>query len=112
MSCASHALSLFFKRGARYLSNAEVTALVECRGILGYRLEAVLESPERGVAIRREMLSPKLPDSSALEKLPYRHYDYSKVLLMIDCELLWRSRVTCVMMRCLNVVSSFSGDWH
>ncbi|XP_048022269.1 LOW QUALITY PROTEIN: 3-hydroxy-3-methylglutaryl-CoA reductase b [Megalobrama amblycephala] len=68
------------KRGARFLSNAEVTALVECRGILGYRLEAVLESPERGVAIRREMLSPKLPDLSALEKLPYKHYDYSKVI--------------------------------
>ncbi|KAF4098966.1 hypothetical protein G5714_020996 [Onychostoma macrolepis] len=55
-------------------------ALVECRGILGYRLEAVMESPERGVAIRREMLSAKLPDRSALENLPYRHYDYSKVI--------------------------------
>ncbi|XP_067279812.1 3-hydroxy-3-methylglutaryl-CoA reductase b [Pseudorasbora parva] len=68
------------KRGARFLSNAEVTALVECRGILGYLLETVLETPERGVAIRREMLSAKLPDSSALENLPYRHYDYSKVV--------------------------------
>lgn len=83
--CFTSSLSLIFKRGARFLSNAEVTALVECRGILGYRLETVLESPERGVAIRREMLSPKLPDSSALEKLPYKHYDYSKVLLMIGC---------------------------
>uniref|UniRef100_A0A673MH68 3-hydroxy-3-methylglutaryl coenzyme A reductase n=1 Tax=Sinocyclocheilus rhinocerous TaxID=307959 RepID=A0A673MH68_9TELE len=68
------------KRGARCLTNAEVMALVECRGILGYRLEAVMESPERGVAIRREMLSAKLPDASALENLPYRHYDYSKVI--------------------------------
>uniref|UniRef100_A0A8C1Z747 3-hydroxy-3-methylglutaryl coenzyme A reductase n=1 Tax=Cyprinus carpio TaxID=7962 RepID=A0A8C1Z747_CYPCA len=68
------------KRGARCLTNAEVMALVECRGILGYRLEAVMESPERGVAIRREMLSGKLPDASALENLPYRHYDYSQVI--------------------------------
>ncbi|XP_056302205.1 3-hydroxy-3-methylglutaryl-CoA reductase b [Danio aesculapii] len=68
------------KRGAGFLSNAEVMALVESRGILGYRLEAVMESPERGVAIRREMLSGKLPDSSALENLPYKHYDYSKVV--------------------------------
>uniref|UniRef100_A0A672S273 3-hydroxy-3-methylglutaryl coenzyme A reductase n=1 Tax=Sinocyclocheilus grahami TaxID=75366 RepID=A0A672S273_SINGR len=68
------------KRGARCLTNAEVMALVECRGILGYRLEAVMESPERGVAIRREMLSAKLPEASALENLPYRHYDYSKVI--------------------------------
>uniref|UniRef100_A0A8C1ZHM2 3-hydroxy-3-methylglutaryl-coenzyme A reductase n=1 Tax=Cyprinus carpio TaxID=7962 RepID=A0A8C1ZHM2_CYPCA len=67
------------RRGARCLTNAEVMALVECRGILGYRLEAVMENPERGVAIRREMLSAKLPDTSALEKLPYRHYDYSQV---------------------------------
>uniref|UniRef100_A0A671PVZ0 3-hydroxy-3-methylglutaryl-coenzyme A reductase n=1 Tax=Sinocyclocheilus anshuiensis TaxID=1608454 RepID=A0A671PVZ0_9TELE len=64
---------------ARCLTNAEVMALVECRGILGYRLEAVMESPERGVAIRREMLSAKLPEASALENLPYRHYDYSKL---------------------------------
>uniref|UniRef100_A0A9J7ZKQ3 3-hydroxy-3-methylglutaryl coenzyme A reductase n=1 Tax=Cyprinus carpio carpio TaxID=630221 RepID=A0A9J7ZKQ3_CYPCA len=68
------------KRGAHCLTNAEVMALVECRGILGYRLEAVMESPERGVAIRREMLSAKLPDASALENLPYRHYDYSQVI--------------------------------
>lgn len=68
------------ERGACCLTNAEVMALVECRGILGYRLEAVMDSPERGVAIRREMLSSKLPDTSALENLPYRHYDYSKVI--------------------------------
>uniref|UniRef100_A0A8C1NIR8 3-hydroxy-3-methylglutaryl-coenzyme A reductase n=1 Tax=Cyprinus carpio TaxID=7962 RepID=A0A8C1NIR8_CYPCA len=66
-------------QGARCLTNAEVMALVECRGILGYRLEAVMENPERGVAIRREMLSAKLPAASALEKLPYRHYDYSQL---------------------------------
>ncbi len=97
-------ISLFFQRGARCLTNAEVMALVECKGILGYRLEAVMESPERGVAIRREILSAKLPETSALENLPYRHYDYSKVLL-------WRSRVTCVMTSqlygCLNDISSF-----
>ncbi len=107
-SRALRVLSLFFKRGACCLTNAEVMALVECRGILGYRLEAVMDSPERGVAIRREMLSAKLPDTSALENLPYRHYDYSKVLL-------WRARVTCVMTsqpnECLNLLIS-SGDWH
>uniref|UniRef100_A0AAR2KM38 3-hydroxy-3-methylglutaryl coenzyme A reductase n=1 Tax=Pygocentrus nattereri TaxID=42514 RepID=A0AAR2KM38_PYGNA len=64
----------------RFLSNAEVIGLVENRSILGYRLEAALETPERGVAIRREMLSSKLPQPSALETLPYRDYDYSKVM--------------------------------
>ncbi|KAI4882884.1 hypothetical protein NFI96_013107 [Prochilodus magdalenae] len=68
------------ERGPRCLSDAEVIALVENRSILGYRLEAALETPERGVAIRRKMLSCKLPCLTALETLPYRDYDYSKVI--------------------------------
>lgn len=54
--------------------------LVASRKILNYKLESVLETPERGVAIRREMLAPKLPVNSALACLPYKDYDYSKVL--------------------------------
>ncbi|KAM9841324.1 3-hydroxy-3-methylglutaryl-coenzyme A reductase-like isoform 1-T7 [Aulostomus maculatus] len=68
------------QRGARFLSDAEVMTLVTSRSILNYKLEAVLESPERGVAIRREMLSPKLPVASALACLPYKDYDYTKVM--------------------------------
>ncbi|XP_076849141.1 LOW QUALITY PROTEIN: 3-hydroxy-3-methylglutaryl-CoA reductase b [Brachyhypopomus gauderio] len=68
------------QQGSCCLSDAEVMALVENRSILSYRLESVLETPQRGVAIRREMLSHKLPHPSALEKLPYRDYDYSKVM--------------------------------
>lgn len=54
--------------------------LVSSRRILNYKLESVLDSPERGVAIRREMLASKLPVDSALACLPYKEYDYSKVL--------------------------------
>ncbi|XP_053196011.1 3-hydroxy-3-methylglutaryl-coenzyme A reductase-like isoform X2 [Scomber japonicus] len=68
------------QRGARFLSDAEVMNLVTSRNILNYKLEAVLETPERGVAIRREMLSSKLPAASALTYLPYKDYDYSKVM--------------------------------
>ncbi|XP_070845645.1 3-hydroxy-3-methylglutaryl-coenzyme A reductase-like isoform X2 [Chaetodon trifascialis] len=68
------------QRGARFLSNKEVMNLVTSRNILNYKLEAVLESPERGVAIRREMLSLKLPVHSALAHLPYKDFDYSKVM--------------------------------
>lgn len=68
------------QRGARCLSNEEVMNLVTSRNILNYKLESVLESPERGVAIRREMLSPKLPVVSALASLPYKDYDYTKVM--------------------------------
>lgn len=62
------------------LTDEEVMTLVTSRNILNYKLEAILESPERGVAIRREMLSSKLPDHSALAFLPYKDYDYSKAL--------------------------------
>ncbi|XP_029921543.1 3-hydroxy-3-methylglutaryl-coenzyme A reductase-like isoform X2 [Myripristis murdjan] len=68
------------ERGARCLSDAEVMQLVASRNILTHKLEAVLESPERGVNIRREMLSSKLPVPSALACLPYKDYDYSKVM--------------------------------
>ncbi|KAK5879171.1 hypothetical protein CesoFtcFv8_024500 [Champsocephalus esox] len=68
------------QKGARFLSDEEVMNLVTSRNILNYKLESVLETPERGVAIRREMLSSKLPVLSALTSLPYKDYDYSKVM--------------------------------
>ncbi|KAL0965347.1 hypothetical protein UPYG_G00280090 [Umbra pygmaea] len=66
--------------GASFLNNSEVMELVRSRNILSYNLEAAMETPERGVAIRREMLSSKLPSLSALDCLPYKNYDYTKVM--------------------------------
>ncbi|XP_032425212.1 3-hydroxy-3-methylglutaryl-coenzyme A reductase-like [Xiphophorus hellerii] len=66
--------------GPKMLTDSEVIDLVTARKILNYKLEALLETPERGVAIRREMLARKLPVSSALSGLPYKGYDYSKVM--------------------------------
>ncbi|CAG5867707.1 unnamed protein product [Menidia menidia] len=68
------------QRGPQMLSDAEVMNLVTSCKILNYKLESVLETPERGVAIRRELLAAKLPVSSALARLPFRDYDYSKVM--------------------------------
>uniref|UniRef100_A0A8C4ZYZ8 3-hydroxy-3-methylglutaryl-coenzyme A reductase n=1 Tax=Gadus morhua TaxID=8049 RepID=A0A8C4ZYZ8_GADMO len=68
------------QRGAGHLSDAEVQKLVTSRDILAYRLEVVLQDAERGVAIRRDMLSSRLPVPNALDRLPFRHYDYSKVM--------------------------------
>lgn len=65
--------------GARFLSDDEVVVLVNSKHIPSYKLEAVMERPERGVSIRRYMISSKLPNSSALSSLPYLDYDYSKV---------------------------------
>jgi hypothetical protein len=64
-----------------------VQKLVTSRDILAYRLEAVLQDAERGVAIRRDMLSSRLPVPNALDRLPFRHYDYSKVSLLAHCML-------------------------
>uniref|UniRef100_A0A3P9CQP7 3-hydroxy-3-methylglutaryl coenzyme A reductase n=1 Tax=Maylandia zebra TaxID=106582 RepID=A0A3P9CQP7_9CICH len=66
--------------GPRFLSDAEVMLLVSSKHIPAYKLEAIMETAERGVAIRRKMLSTKLPCSSALSSLPYTNYDYSKVV--------------------------------
>ncbi|CAI9624474.1 unnamed protein product [Staurois parvus] len=67
-------------KGARYLSDAEVIRLVNAKHIPAYKLETMMETPERGIAIRRQMLSKKLPQSSALQNLPYKNYDYSLVM--------------------------------
>uniref|UniRef100_A0A3P8R8E4 3-hydroxy-3-methylglutaryl coenzyme A reductase n=1 Tax=Astatotilapia calliptera TaxID=8154 RepID=A0A3P8R8E4_ASTCA len=69
-----------FQRGAHLLSDAEVMNLVTLRKIMNYKLEGVLETPERGVAIRRELLSSKLPVPTALASLPYKDYNYSQVM--------------------------------
>ncbi|XP_029366290.1 3-hydroxy-3-methylglutaryl-coenzyme A reductase-like [Echeneis naucrates] len=66
--------------GPRYLSDAEVMLLVNSKRIPAYKLEVAMERPVRGVAIRRQMISSKLPSPSALSSLPYTHYDYSKVI--------------------------------
>uniref|UniRef100_A0A8C7Z0D9 3-hydroxy-3-methylglutaryl-coenzyme A reductase n=1 Tax=Oryzias sinensis TaxID=183150 RepID=A0A8C7Z0D9_9TELE len=65
--------------GPKFLSDAEVMLLVASRHIPAYKLEALMETPERGVAIRRQMISSKLPCPSALASLPYVGYDYSKL---------------------------------
>uniref|UniRef100_A0A7N6BZA3 3-hydroxy-3-methylglutaryl-coenzyme A reductase n=1 Tax=Anabas testudineus TaxID=64144 RepID=A0A7N6BZA3_ANATE len=65
--------------GPRFLSDDEVMLLVNTKHIPAYKLEAMMESPERGVAIRRQIISAKLPSPSALSSLPYTHYDYSKL---------------------------------
>uniref|UniRef100_A0A672H6W4 3-hydroxy-3-methylglutaryl coenzyme A reductase n=1 Tax=Salarias fasciatus TaxID=181472 RepID=A0A672H6W4_SALFA len=62
------------------LSDAEVMNLVSACKIHNYKLETVLKNPERGVSIRRQMLSAKLPLPTALACLPYKDYDYSEVM--------------------------------
>ncbi|KAF4074520.1 hypothetical protein AMELA_G00240270 [Ameiurus melas] len=66
--------------GAQYLSDAEVILLVNAKHIPAYKLEVMMETPERGVVIRRKILRQKLPKTSALTCLPYKDYNYSQVM--------------------------------
>ncbi|XP_078071049.1 3-hydroxy-3-methylglutaryl-CoA reductase a [Mustelus asterias] len=68
------------ERGAKYLTDAEVICLVNAKHIPVYKLENMMETPERGVFLRRQLLVPKLPKPTALQLLPYRDYDYSLVM--------------------------------
>lgn len=63
--------------GAQKLSDEEVLQLVECKRVASYKLESVLEDPERGVAVRRKLLGRQ--SGSSLEGLPFTGYDYSLV---------------------------------
>eukprot|EP00058_Branchiostoma_floridae_P020842 XP_002606332.1 hypothetical protein BRAFLDRAFT_57278 [Branchiostoma floridae] len=66
-------------QGAETLTDEEVRQLVRSKHIPGYKLESKLGSAERGVAVRRQMLTEQLLRQEALEKLPYTSYDYSFV---------------------------------
>ncbi|ETE58948.1 3-hydroxy-3-methylglutaryl-coenzyme A reductase [Ophiophagus hannah] len=65
------------KMGAKFLSDSEVISLVSAKHIPAYKLENLMETQERGVSIRRQMLSQKLPEPSSLQYLPYMNYNYS-----------------------------------
>uniref|UniRef100_A0A8C6X642 3-hydroxy-3-methylglutaryl coenzyme A reductase n=1 Tax=Naja naja TaxID=35670 RepID=A0A8C6X642_NAJNA len=68
------------KMGAKFLSDSEVISLVSAKHIPAYKLENLMETQERGVSIRRQMLSQKLPEPSSLQYLPYKNYNYSLVM--------------------------------
>ncbi|XP_036164402.1 3-hydroxy-3-methylglutaryl-Coenzyme A reductase isoform X2 [Myotis myotis] len=68
------------EKGAKFLSDAEIIQLVNAKHIPAYKLETLMENHERGVSIRRQLLSRKLPEPSSLQYLPYRDYNYSLVM--------------------------------
>lgn len=48
--------------------------------IPAYQLETALGNPERGVLVRRKLISMELASTESLESLPYTHYNYSLVM--------------------------------
>uniref|UniRef100_A0A2K6F908 3-hydroxy-3-methylglutaryl-coenzyme A reductase n=1 Tax=Propithecus coquereli TaxID=379532 RepID=A0A2K6F908_PROCO len=65
------------EKGAKFLSDAEIIQLINAKHIPAYKLETLMETHERGVSIRRQLLSKKLSEPSSLQYLPYRDYNYS-----------------------------------
>lgn len=62
------------------LSDDEVVMLVEQLHVPLHKLESALGDPLRGVKLRRRVISNRFQTETALQKLPYLNYDYSKVL--------------------------------
>ncbi len=72
-------LSSLLQAGPAVLSDAEILRLVAAREIPAYKLETALDDHERGVRVRRKLVTGGLPTEDALHQLPYTHYDYTYV---------------------------------
>ena len=73
------------EEGAKSLSDEELIILVNAGGnhLPLHKIESIVEDSERGVKIRRQIISNRLGykcSSDILGNLSYRQYDYSKVL--------------------------------
>lgn len=63
------------------LTDIEILSLVKARKIQSHKLESQLRDPNRGVEIRRKLLSEKFESGdqqSALAQIPFSHYNFSK----------------------------------
>jgi len=62
------------------LVDSEIIQLVDSKHISRHTLEKTLRSPTRGVRVRRKIYGKDARLRRAMEKLPYRHFDYEKVM--------------------------------
>ncbi|XP_029168711.1 3-hydroxy-3-methylglutaryl-coenzyme A reductase isoform X2 [Nylanderia fulva] len=66
--------------GAKALTDEEVIQLVNHKHIAAYQLEKAVGNMERGVGIRRLIISAAGKFTKEISDLPYMNYDYNKVL--------------------------------
>ncbi|KAK4871731.1 hypothetical protein RN001_015855 [Aquatica leii] len=66
--------------GASSLSDQEVILLLKEKYIAPYQIEQAVDSPNRGVRIRRKFFESLDTFSIVLNDLPYEHFDYGKVM--------------------------------
>ncbi|KAK6643686.1 hypothetical protein RUM43_005196 [Polyplax serrata] len=71
-------IKLYKDKGAEVLTDKEVIRLVNNKHIAAYQIEKAVNDPERGVGIRRKILSTAGEFSEAIVNLPYKNYDYSQ----------------------------------
>ncbi|CAH1279705.1 unnamed protein product [Diabrotica balteata] len=62
------------------LSDNEIIMLVDTKHIPAYTLEKAIKNPERGVKIRRRIIQNFLENKDSFNYLPFKSYDYTKVL--------------------------------
>ncbi|KAL0278245.1 UNVERIFIED_CONTAM: hypothetical protein PYX00_000115 [Menopon gallinae] len=73
-------LRIYKETGAECLNDQEVLQLVQKNHIPSYQIEKAVNNPERGVGIRRKLVSHAGNFKEAITDLPYKNYDYSKVM--------------------------------
>ncbi|EFA06636.1 3-hydroxy-3-methylglutaryl-coenzyme A reductase [Tribolium castaneum] len=73
-------LQIYRSDGASKLSDKEVILLIDTKHLPAYNLEKAVKNQERGVKIRRQLIQSLAKCESAFLNLPYKHYDYSKVM--------------------------------
>lgn len=69
--------------GAKLLTDEEIEQVVRAGGGYCplYKIESVIGDPERGVKIRRKIMTEEAGTSvEKISALPFKHYDYSKVM--------------------------------
>ncbi|XP_015782403.1 3-hydroxy-3-methylglutaryl-coenzyme A reductase isoform X1 [Tetranychus urticae] len=66
--------------GLKTMTEAEIILLVDSKIVPQYKLEILLDDPERGVKIRRAIVARDSKCTSILENLPFTNYDYKYVL--------------------------------
>lgn len=54
--------------------------MIQAHVIPAYQVEKAVENPTRGVGIRRKLVGAAGGFGNALEGLPFRNYDYNKVM--------------------------------
>ncbi|KAM8707214.1 hypothetical protein ACLKA7_011329 [Drosophila subpalustris] len=69
--------------GPRSLTDEEIVNIVNAGGNQCplYKIESVLQDPERGIRIRRQIIASRARlEMAKLDVLPYQHFDYRKVM--------------------------------